>query len=1249
MRRQIKQAESLEARFIPLTPITLQAEHEQYDKALSFALDNANNPNIRNIAVAGGYGSGKSTFLQSFQYKFPKYQYTTVSLATFKGEVETTATTSDNSEQNTIFKEIESSILQQLLYKVPAEKLPHSRITKITHLSRWKTMAYTCLLLATGASYWQLSNSNNALFERLGAFRGLLDDLPHFIFEGVLLSVILFGAYRLLTFIQQSNLTRFVIKDGKVDTYHGQSFLNKNIDELIYFFQKTRIEVVIFEDLDRFNNVEIFNKLREINKIINDSLAYSPVYFVYAIRDELFSARDRTKFFDFIIPIVPVVHPENAYEVLAKELRVVMGASDTKASATKKNATHANENTTQTSLLPSKSLLVDVSYFLDDARLIKNIANEFAIYFGQLNRGKHLTSAIDKVFAMMCVKNCYPKHFAELLREQGAIYEVFDNKGRYIDQRIAEIDRKIEVLEQDLKRKKDILPETEQEAKVLIWWRLAKKAGVSNPQYLYYEGKPISESEFINVFSLESLQLRNTYFVNQMGHHAGSPLNTVDVQKEFSDLTNFKQRFSIDKDEEKIASFKEEQQSFYNATLAQLMSSDAFTLFKPAKNDATTNYLLLEYFIKQGLLAEDYRDYLAYFREGRLTLNDKTYLQAVKVGKASQKQFVTARIDDPHELLENRLVPSEFHDQVINHQLLAFLLKSAHANEYDPMDITNNDYLKICIWDKGEKYARALLEDSVLSPEAQPHFYQAMYHYKPDWLSDLLTYFELTFRSQYCADMVSALTTEQLQHLSEEFDLSLTHTEDITPLLSFSEHGDLADTSRLNLAKLVDLSVKFEYLNSSSTSLKHWQILFENGLVELNWHNLQSLHASLVKAGNISQEQPVSYQMVLQCDFPIFQDFVEQNINHFMQCLFESGEVLYESANSFIALLNHEQITEDNAFKACAAVLSETIDDITAVKNPQFWDALFNISMLSPTWENVQNYYDIPENFNPGSLQAYLENERVYTILAKQPFPEEMYEYDVALCEWICDKSTALYIESFKAIIPQLTKNQSFCKFEQMPEECIEIVIAEDKAPYNPKAVEYLTKHNIENGLLYFERYVDEYMAREYAQIPLSSDLFWGIMQSETFLKEQKLQITFAQLPHLLDKYQSSKNTKKYITSNVSAAIEQGKVANDIKLSELVKLCEFSDLSEREKIVLVTANAEHLERSGIAECLSKVNHDLFEPFITGEGRYLRLPDSVENRGLLEALQKQGFIGKINRKQDKLLGYLKKINTQTQEV
>jgi len=39
MRRQIKQAESLEARFIPLTPITLQAEHEQYDKALSFALE----------------------------------------------------------------------------------------------------------------------------------------------------------------------------------------------------------------------------------------------------------------------------------------------------------------------------------------------------------------------------------------------------------------------------------------------------------------------------------------------------------------------------------------------------------------------------------------------------------------------------------------------------------------------------------------------------------------------------------------------------------------------------------------------------------------------------------------------------------------------------------------------------------------------------------------------------------------------------------------------------------------------------------------------------------------------------------------------------------------------------------------------------------------------------------------------------------------------------------------------------------
>jgi len=67
---------------------------------------------------------------------------------------------------------------------------------------------------------------------------------------------------------------------------------------------------VIFEDIDRFENTEIFVKLRELNNIINNSKQISrKVVFVYAIRDDMFIDKERTKFFYFIVPVIPYINP----------------------------------------------------------------------------------------------------------------------------------------------------------------------------------------------------------------------------------------------------------------------------------------------------------------------------------------------------------------------------------------------------------------------------------------------------------------------------------------------------------------------------------------------------------------------------------------------------------------------------------------------------------------------------------------------------------------------------------------------------------------------------------------------------------------------------------------------------------------------------------------------------------------------------------------------------------------------------
>ena len=103
----------------------------------------------------------------------------------------------------------------------------------------------------------------------------------------------------------------------EIDKGISKSILNNHLDEIIYFFEATKYNVVIIEDLDRFEQTEVFTKLREINLLINNSKKIeTEVVFIYAIKDDMFLDKDRTKFFDFMIPIIPVINSSNSNEKL---------------------------------------------------------------------------------------------------------------------------------------------------------------------------------------------------------------------------------------------------------------------------------------------------------------------------------------------------------------------------------------------------------------------------------------------------------------------------------------------------------------------------------------------------------------------------------------------------------------------------------------------------------------------------------------------------------------------------------------------------------------------------------------------------------------------------------------------------------------------------------------------------------------------------------------------------------------------
>ena len=86
-------------------------------------------------------------------------------------------------------------------------------------------------------------------------------------------------------------------------------------------------------------------------------------------------------------------------------------------------------------------------------RILKNIYNEFLIYYNELNKTEETSTKINsnKILSMIAYKNLFPKDFSDLQLNQGFVYNIFSQKEKFIEERIKEIDFQIAILNEPLK------------------------------------------------------------------------------------------------------------------------------------------------------------------------------------------------------------------------------------------------------------------------------------------------------------------------------------------------------------------------------------------------------------------------------------------------------------------------------------------------------------------------------------------------------------------------------------------------------------------------------------------------------------------------------------------------------------------------------------------------------------------------------------------------------------------------------
>lgn len=222
------------------------------------------------------------------------------------------------------------------------------------------------------------------------------------------------------------NLQKIKLKFGDVEVEVNQTgnnqeknrnLLNEEIEFIVKTMNIAKYKYIIFEDLDRFQNPQIFERLRDLNITLNATLK-EKVKFLYAIKDEMFIADNRTKFFDFIIPIVPYVSYENSGEELLKIIK---------------------KHQLDTEL--SEDFILDISLYISDIRILKNTVNEYIVYKKSLDKKIY---DCEKLFSILLYKNTCSEDFAKLQRKQGEIYNCFLKKNEKINEYIEKNKEKIE-------------------------------------------------------------------------------------------------------------------------------------------------------------------------------------------------------------------------------------------------------------------------------------------------------------------------------------------------------------------------------------------------------------------------------------------------------------------------------------------------------------------------------------------------------------------------------------------------------------------------------------------------------------------------------------------------------------------------------------------------------------------------------------------------------------------------------------
>ena len=1009
--------------FERLTPID-NMDLDVYEEAIDYVF---NNPDVKNVAISGAYSAGKSSVLASYKRRHDDLRFLHISLAHFK---------SPDQEDETEVKEsvLEGKILNQLIHQIPSDKIPQTHFRVKKRISPVSIIIKTLetIALLTAIIYFMFFDSWKSYVSVLpdNWLKSILELSTHpyaLMVDGVIIIILSsFLIYELIKIQKNKNVFRKLnLQGNEIEIFEesDDSYFDKYLNEVLYLFENVDADVIVFEDMDRFNANKIFERLREVNTLANIQLQKENkkiLRFFYLLRDDIFISKDRTKFFDYFVPVVPVVDSSNSYDQFISHF--------------KKGGLFEKFN---------ESFLQGLSLYIDDMRLLKNIYNEFVIYYNRLN----ITELdCNKMLAIIAYKNLFPRDFADLQLNQGFIYTIFANKDSFVAEEIEKLDKQISEKSNEID--------------------MAKNEHLSTIKELdaaYEDKRPV-----------------------RYGYRQDlSDADKANYAKRKQAIEN-RLNSSIPKLENEKVVLEQKRISMQNRQLCEIITRDnidsIFSITSTNEVGTVTHFNeiksseyfdLLKYLIRNGYIDETYADYMTYFYENSLSRIDKTFLRSITDKKAKE---YTYKLKNP-KLVVSRLRLVDFdQEETLNFDLFTYLLQTSHI-----------DYVERLInqlkGTKNLKFIGAYFDTTIELSAYIKHLNMGW----PEVFSTALSERLLT------ENQIRRYSIASLYYSNDDI-IELVNKENC--LCDYiSNARDYLAIDNPNIDRLIHcftlLGVCFIGFDYTELNKELFQAVYEESLYEINAENLQLIQREILGAKNADDFFHKNCTILcLHPDSAITQ-YVNQNINKYFRVVLQiSDGNIHDDENVAIAVFNNANLTTDYKHSYISA-LRTTITSIKEIADSSLWSSLLDADIVQ------YSEYNIMDCFNTVKLNesviSYINRYDIDLDFSKTEYDEDAKEklFDsVVICNGI-DNS------KYRQILVSLKFSYDAFDIADISDDKITILIDTNIIRMTDDNLKYI-RENYHNQIFYYirksiEKYIDIVDETLFSREELLEILTWDI------------------------------------------------------------------------------------------------------------------------------------------------------------